>query len=68
MKRRSEKGCKKKQAIIEVVVDEHQSFQPKVPSSTDNQGKFKSDNLFDMSPKIDKSILDRIMLLPEKLK
>lgn len=58
---------KRKNLIIEVIVDPNQRFEPKVSSKINEFGRFELDNLYDMQPKIKKKILNDLMKLPKSL-
>lgn len=53
--------------IVEIFVDPDQPFEPKVSSKINEFGGFQIDELFDMSPKIPKNELLKIMELPKDL-
>ena len=68
VKMRNELGVKKrKNLLIEVIVDPNQRFEPKVSSKINEFGRFELDNLYDMQPKINKKTLKNLMKLPKNL-
>lgn len=57
----------KKKNIVEIFVDKKQNFEPKVSSKLNEFGGFEVDDLYDMSPKIPKDELIKIMELNKEI-
>jgi acetolactate synthase-1/2/3 large subunit len=57
----------KKKNIVEIFVDKKQNFEPKVSSKVNEFGGFEVDDLYDMSPKIPKDELIKIMELNKEI-